>query len=1369
MVTAPTAAFGASTTVGCADLTVQFNSQGSSGAGTYSWAFEGGTPATSTVANPTVTYASAGTFDVSLIITNGAGTDEAVINDFIVVADVPSPSFTAFVDNQTVTFTHTGSGADSYLWNFGDGNASTDQNPTHVYTGDADYTVTLTTTNGCGDAVTTQMVVVSTQPFAQFTATNTIGCTPLTVQFTSQSSANTAELLWNFPGGDPATSTVANPTVTYNMAGVYSVTLTVANAAGSDEQTNTDYITVATTPTPAFGSSVSGSTATFTNSSAGADSFSWNFGDGNSSTSANPVHTYANDGTYTVTLSATNGCGTETTTQTVTISSQPTALFTVGQTSGCAPFTVTFTNQSSANSTGFAWSFPGGSPATSTEMNPTVTYATAGSYDVSLTVTNAAGSDEQMQTNLIDVGSAPSPDFTAQVNDQTVQFTYTGTAATSYAWTFGDGNTATGPNPSHTYATDGNYVVTVTATNECGSTDFEQTVVVSTQPFAQFSADAQSGCAPFTVTFNNQSSANSTGFAWSFPGGSPATSTEMNPTVTYNTAGSYDVTLTVTNAAGSDEQTQTNLIEVGSAPSPNFTAQVNDQTVQFTYTGSAATSYAWDFGNGNTATGPNPSHTYAMDGNYVATVTATNACGSTDFEQTVVVSTQPFAQFSADVQSGCLPLTVTFNNQSSTNSTGFAWSFPGGSPATSTAMNPSVTYFSAGSYDVELTATNAAGTNTSSQAAYIVVEDEPAANFGSSVNGLTVTFSNTSTATDSYLWDFGDLGFSFDENPVYTYAADGTYTVSLTVTNNCGMNTETQQVTVVTAPTAAFTADQTSGCAPFTVQFNSAASANTTGWVWTFEGGTPTTSSDPNPTVTYNQAGTYDVLLTVSNAAGTDQVSQTAFITVDEVPVAAFNSSSTGSTYTFTNQSTNADTYLWDFGDGNTSTDESPVHTYAMDGAYTVTLTATNACGSTQETTIATVANGAPLAAFGAAATTGCAPFTVEFENLSSSNAESFMWSFPGGTPANSTAVAPSVIYNEPGSYDVTLTATNANGTNESTQAAFILVRDVPTAGFAAVTDALSVDFTDTSTDADSYSWDFGNGTTSTLPDPSVTYADPGDYLVTLTVTNSCGENTFSQQVSVVSAGQLPIPSFTANERVGCTPFTVTFSDESLNEPTSWNWTFEGGTPATSTEQNPVVVYNEAGEYNVQLQAGNNIGNNILVSNDYITVGEAPEAEFTYAQDAYDYSFESQTPGDSYLWDFGDGTTATGASPAHTYATQGTFVVTLTVTNECGSDTTTEAVVVVVNSLSDALDLQLLRVSPNPNDGRFLLEIIGPPGRLPVELRLVDMLGRTLSRRVSGFETGRLTQAFDESMAAGMYLLQVRIGERSSVRKIIVE
>ncbi len=853
----------------------------------------------------------------------------------------------------------TAPGATTYLWNFGDNTpTSTTANPSHIYTADGSYTVTLTATNSCGTTTITHVVVIATPPTANFTATNTSGCAPLTVQFTSTSSANAQTFNWQFPGGTPSSSTLQNPVVVYNAAGTYSVTLTVSNGTGSNTASQTNLVVVTTTPTTAFSSTVAASTATFTNTSSGATSYSWNFGDNTNSTLANPTHTYAADGTYTVVLTATNACGSSTTTHTVVIATPPTANFTATNTIGCAPLTVQFTSTSSANSQTYNWQFPGGTPSSSTAQNPVVVYSNAGTYSVTLTVSNGAGSNTATQTNLVVVTALPTAGFTSTVNGAVASFNNTSTGAATYAWNFGDNTTSTLANPSHTYTTDGTYTVTLTATNSCGSITTTQTVVIVTPPTASFSSSMSSGCAPLSVQFTSTSSANAQTFNWQFPGGTPSSSTSQNPLVVYNTAGTYSVTLTVSNGAGSNTSTQTNLVVVTAAPTAAFSSTVSGATATFTNSSSAnAGSFVWNFGDGGGSTLANPTHTYTMDGTYVVTLTASNSCGSTTFTQNVVIITSPSAGFTANTTTGCADLTVQFSDLSSGNTTSWSWTFPGGTPATSTQQNPVVVYSTPGTYDVTLVASTSAGSSTYTQPGFITVLGTPSAGFVSSVNGSTVMFTNTSSNATSYFWNFGDGSTSSDANPTHIYTGDGMFPVTLTATNNCGSTTYTFGTDVSSVPSAAFTADGTAGCAPFGVQFTNQSSANAAVLQWTFQGGDPVSSNAASPFVTWNQPGTYNVQLIVSNASGSDTATTT--ITVAALPAASFTAVQTGLSVTFNNTSANGTSYEWKFGDGEGSTDANPTHVYATAGTYTVELTVSNACGAaTLQQTITVITTG---------------------------------------------------------------------------------------------------------------------------------------------------------------------------------------------------------------------------------------------------------------------------------------------------------------------------------------------------------------------------------------------------------------------------
>lgn len=242
-------------------------------------------------------------------------------------------------------------------------------------------------------------------------------------------------------------------------------------------------------------------------------------------------------------------------------------------------------------------------------------------------------------------------------------------------------------------------------------------------------------------------------------------------------------------------------------------------------------------------------------------------------------------------------------------------------------------------------------------------QNYPIADFYSNVTSgdapLTVAFTDASTGiSNSWMWSFGD-GYASDiRNPTHTYSTAGTYTVKLTVKNNLDVtntNIKTNYITVngaTNAPFAHFTSNNAYGSAPLSVSFTDTSSGSPTRWLWEFGDGA--VCPDQNPVYTYSTAGTYTVKLTATNDAGSNTVIQSNYVIVEytpHLPVTGFKSSVTSGTaplaVAFTDTSTGSPTaWTWNFGDGELSTRQNPIHTYIDAGSYTVSLNVTNNDGS---------------------------------------------------------------------------------------------------------------------------------------------------------------------------------------------------------------------------------------------------------------------------------------------------------------------------------------------------------------------------------------------------------------------------------------
>ncbi|MEP6645659.1 MAG: PKD domain-containing protein [Saprospiraceae bacterium] len=792
-------------------------------------------------------------------------------------------------------------------------------------------------------------------PIAAFNADHTDGCVVLTVHFFDQSQNNPTSWLWTFPGGSPGTSTSQNPTVTYSTSGAYNVTLKATNAQGNNTLTKTNYINVGDDPVANFNYTQNGLSVSFHNLSTGATSYSWNFGDGNTSTQTNPTHVYDEDGVYNVKLTAFSDCGNDMITISVPVVTLPFANFRANITEGCDPIEIEFTNLSSSNSTSFHWEFPGGSPPTSTAFEPTVVYEIPGTFNVTLTVVNGAGDDVLTKTNYITVFPEPTSAFTSAVNGFQVTFNSTGSVGDNYMWNFGDGQTSTIHNPTHVYTAGGNYTVTLTVSNLCGSVVHTSAVSIAGAPVAGFSSDVESGCAPFVVHYFNQSMGNVTFISWIFQGGSPATSNQPNPIVTYNTPGTYDVTLTVSNTAGSDDLFMNNYITVYDETISNFSFTTIGNLAEFDNLSAFSTGSTWDFGDGNTSTATNPSHIYNADGTYTVTLISTGNCGSDTITHVVTIITPPNANFSFHQNGDCAPVTVQYTNLSSPNTTSVNWTFYGGTPATSTQLNPLVTYTTPGTYDTRLIAHSANGVDTFLLSGIVTVGVQAVSSFLISTSGNTVNMENQSTGADTYLWLFGDGNTSTEISPTHTYDSFGTYTISLISTNNCGDDTMSIVIVLSTVPNAAFNYDVHSGCAPMAVQFFDQSQNGPTSWLWTFTGGSPETSTLQNPIVTYNTPGNYTVSLRVENGQGADVLILMDLINVAGTPDATFDHTVNGDFVTLFYPGIDYDSIRWDFGDGRTDTSLNPTVQYDASGQYLITLTVFNACGIDTESVLVTI------------------------------------------------------------------------------------------------------------------------------------------------------------------------------------------------------------------------------------------------------------------------------------------------------------------------------------------------------------------------------------------------------------------------------
>ncbi|MCB9194923.1 MAG: PKD domain-containing protein [Flavobacteriales bacterium] len=757
-------------------------------------------------------------------------------------------------------------------------------------------------------------------------------------------------------------------------------------------------------------------------------------------------------------------------------------------------------------------------------------------YTYSDPITTCVNTD----TAYADVHPLPQPGFTYNpimcigVSEDIINTTALGD---TYSWNFGDGNSSTQVDPQYTYFNTGFYDIQVVSTSVFGCVDsLTQQVEVREPPVADFTILPDSGCAPLQVAFTNNSSGVQISFSWDF--GNGTTSVLQDPAdVTYFQSyyadTTYYITLDVTNFCG----TVTDIDSVQVMPSPTavfgpsfdigcspWPAEIANNSVGLPDT------YFWDFGDGTIGTFSDSlfNHTYTtgtLDTTYTMMLVVQNECGQdTGYHTVTVLPNQVSAFYNTSITNGCEPLTVNFTQLSQGSNLFFSWDFGDGN--TSTVYSPTHTFTNAGTYTVSLFVNDGCSYDTTT--VDITVHPSPIVDFTSTPDSVCVNspfvFNNLSVGLASSTWDFGDgAGTSLLTNPSYSYSQTGVYQVTLTgigLTNGCS-TTVVHPVVVSVQPVASFVAVPISGCVPLPVDFTNT-SSNYSFSSWDFADGN--TTNQTNPSHTFTTAGSYPVQLLVENANGCrDSISQ--MITVYPLPNANFNIASTDACYapvtlTTSNLTTGAVGYDWDFGDGNTSNLNNPSNVFQTPGTYTIELTAISIHGCVDIASTNFTVYPLPEAAFTLPSDTACVGEPLTFVSLGDF-ADSVVWDFGNGEILS----GDSVIYNYPGVglYSITIMAYGAGGCGDTlTLNGAIVINPTPSADFSYVNvqnpDPLSgtVEFTNLSTGAITYNWEFGNGQNSDEINPIHRFRQIGEFNTTLYSTNEYGCTDSITQVVLV-------------------------------------------------------------------------------------------------------------------------------------------------------------------------------------------------------------------------------------------------------------
>jgi gliding motility-associated-like protein len=1036
------------------------------------------------------------------------------------------------------------------------------------------------------------------------------------------------ELQWDFGDGTSLVnsninSNNANPSHVYAAPGSYTVRLIALDQLGCRD---TVYRNVNILPLPQPNYTVANQChldqTQFTDASASSTpltQWSWDLGDGTTSALPDPLHSYALPGTYDVTLTVTDsdGCVGSDVIPTVIHALPDPIIGSVGVCEG-SPSEMEDFSQDVNGITSSSWDLGDGNTANTTFVSHL--YAAAGTYNVTLTVVSGAGCTNQL-TQPIPVFPNPVADFTfsavcAGLVTQLTDGSTIAAPATIDTWQWDVTNNGVvdyvTANAQHTFGLGGSYDVELIVISNNGCADTLLQAVVS-HPLPNAQATSAPACLGQPNAFTDNSliaSGTVDTWQWNFGDGTPNGNSQDESHV-YSAFGTYNVTLTVTSDQGCTDDVVISAL-VHQLPVPNFDpidaclspnlAFTNTSTIG---SGTIAT-WAWDLGDGATATAQNPTHTYATFGTYTVQLTATSALGCTDsISQDIVLHDNPLAGFIAPP--ACQQEPVQLQDTSSIQQgsiIAWAWTFGGG--GSSTLQNPMHAFVGSGNVNVTLTVTSdfgCMGTTT----VPVPISPKPQANFSASdvcLNEETI-FIDLSTLVsgtiDLHDWDLGDGTTENVQSFNHSYQSAGTYVITLMVETDQGCrDTLTQQTVVHQLPTADFTFADV--CLETDATFTDQSVANSGQLaIWQWDLGDGTTSSAQGPiSHGYDAEGDYDVSLIVGTDVGCgDTIMQT--ITIHPMPVADFVADSVclGEPTSFMNLSNvttgtiNSNTWL--FGGGQGSEQTTPTHTFPNTGYTNVTLTVATALGCVDQVTKPIRVYVIPQPAFAAHDT--CAGKQIAFTNqstISEGAISSYVWNLDDGATYTSGSI--SHMYPDHGFYTVRLTVTSNYGCVDSTSQT-VEVYPLPVPSFAALPPEgcvpLPVQFYNTTTipsgySLDGYSWRFGNGGAANVPNPSALYTTEGSYDVTLVATSAKGCVDSLTISDAVTAWPKPVADFRTDTLVYHMRFPKPRITDMSQGATVWHWDFGDGTEYE--EQVPQHVYEEHGTYDIIQTVYNDFG-----------------------------------------------------------------------------------------------------------------------------------------------------------------------------------
>jgi gliding motility-associated-like protein len=1264
---APVASFSVNPNPVCAQSNTTVTFTGSAAAGsTYTWAFGmGAMPMTATGIGPhTVTYGSAGT--KTLGVTVNSGGCSATASQTITVAAPPTSTFTLPTsicagEMATVNYTGNAGATATYTWSV-DGAAQTPGNtagPLSLSWASAGAkTIGLSVTQGGCTVSSSNTITVNPVPTVAISASPSTICegqaTTLSVSGSVPAAGST--YVWNFgSGASPAASNSSAPvSVSYASAGSILPSLSITSNGCSSAPATTS-VTVSAPPSVSISipaSACAGSPVSV--SAIGAlpagATYTWDFGTATvlSGSGAGPYSVqWSAAGNQSIGVLVNTGVCTVNASASITINAIPTASFSIPATACVNEATSIVFAGTAAAGANYTWNFgSGATPATANSVGPhTVSWNTAGNKNITLTVSQG-GCTSTLAAQQIIVNAQPVASFSLVSNacaDEVVSLNYTGTsgAAASYTWSYpgADYVSGSGSSVEITYATGGNYSVSLEVEENGCSSNLASNAISIQEPLA-FTLASDAAALVNTGVSVSYSGVQLPGaiYTWNFAGGTVLSGSGAGPyLVSWSSAGIKTISCTVSGLICGDASASTQT-EVLNTPVISFTMPANacageQVAVSFTGTLLPGAVVSWDFDGATIVSGSGVGpHTLSWNsaGTRTVSVSVTQMGITADESNTIEIFTIPTANFT-------LPTSICAGESAAVNFSGtlnpatvLNWDFDGGVNAGIDAANNSVTYNNAGAYTISLQVSEN-GCTSAAVAQSLEVRALPAGSIsadafaciGETISAVWVGSASTSA---TYSWDF-------DGANILSGSAEGPFELQWNNAANAAIMVEVNDmgctasfsmpIEIRSMPVASFSV-LNAGCTGqnVEVQFNGSSAANAVP-AWNFNGATVESGSGFGPySLNYASAGNYAIELSINQNGCISVFSQTG-IQQNETPVATLLLPDTAYAgmavdIEFTGTASISSSFEWTYTGAslNSGSGNGPMEMqWNAPGTYSVELSVSNgACTDNVTEQIVIVPFPGPSFAFDNDTACVATPVVISFNGTAGSNA-TYFWDFDGATVQSGTGAGPyQVVWNTAGVHTASLYML-VDGVQTPVFENEILMLDIPQASFnlpetVCAGEQITVNYTGTTGINAQFQWDFDGATLVTGASSgsvNVVWDTVGTHAVSLSIADAmCISVPAIDAIEVLSA---PILAFQLDSMACLHAETeVTFTG-TAGPSASFTWDFDGADIVSGSASGPYVLrWNTPGVHTVAVEATQS-GCAALPANESIEVRNLPLAD----------------------------------------------------------------------------------------------------------------------------------------------------------------